>query len=73
MVCLSDVFAKNLRRTRMEKGMTMAQLAEKAGVAASGVCRWETGKWSPTLHSALCLAEALGCTIDDLVRGEDDG
>ena len=73
MTCLIDVFAKNLRRMRMERGMTMAQLAEKAGVATSGVCRWEAGERLPILYSALCLAKALGCTVEDLVRGEDDG
>ena len=73
MTCLIDVFAKNLRRMRMERGMTMAQLAEKAGVATSGVCRWESRECLPTLYPALCLAKALGCTVEDLVRGEDDG
>ncbi len=36
-------FAANLRNLRLEKGMTQEQSAEKLGVSAQSVSRWETG------------------------------
>ena len=73
MVCINEVFAKNLRRMRREKGMSPEQLAKKAGLATGSVYGWETARYLPSLYPALCLVEALGCTVEDLVRGEEDG
>ncbi len=39
----NDHFVKNLRELRLEKGYTQEQLAEKLGVSAQSVSRWECG------------------------------
>ena len=54
---------------RMEKGLTGAQLAEKAGVATSTVGCIERGISEPSLFTAICLADALGVTLDFLATG----
>ena len=36
-------FSDNLRRLRLEKGLTQEQLAQRLGVSAQSVSRWECG------------------------------
>ena len=40
---MNDNFSKNLRKLRLEKKLTQEQVAEKLGVSAQSVSRWETG------------------------------
>ena len=40
---MNDTISKNLRKLRLEKQMTQEQVAEKLGVSAQSVSRWETG------------------------------
>ena len=40
---MNDTISKNLRKLRQEKQMTQEQVAEKIGVSAQSVSRWETG------------------------------
>lgn len=53
---------------REEKGWTQEELAEKSGLCLLTVCLIERGH-VPTLFSAICLADALGVTLDCLVPG----
>lgn len=49
--------------------MTLAQLAERAGVSASYVSQVERGVANPTLASLKTLAQALGFTVGSLLDG----
>lgn len=40
---MNDTFSKNLRKLRLDKQMTQEQVADKLGVSAQSVSRWETG------------------------------
>jgi len=40
---MNDTISKNLRKLRLEKQMTQERVAEKLGVSAQSVSRWETG------------------------------
>lgn len=52
---------------RSRAGLTQAELARRAGVPQSVVSDLENGKTLyPRLDTAMALAKALGCTIDDL-------
>jgi len=57
----------------------MKDLAELSGVSESAIGMYETGKRKPSFEVLLRLSEALGCTVDELVRenekspSEDDG
>ena len=44
---MNDNFSKNLRKLRLEKKLTQEQVAEKLGVSAQSVSRWETGATFP--------------------------
>lgn len=58
-----------LRRLRLGKGLTQADLAFKVGVSAASVARWETGKAAPTLAHVRILAQCLGVkSIDALIK-----
>jgi transcriptional regulator with XRE-family HTH domain len=58
-----------LRDRRRQQKMTLAQLAERAGVSASYVSQVERGVANPTLASLKTLAQALGFTVGSLLDG----
>ena len=57
---------EKLKAARKAAGMTQAELAEKAGVLQKDVSRWENGL-EPRALTLKRLAQALGCSMDDLV------
>lgn len=64
-------FGENLKRIRREKGLTQKQLAVKASVAHSAIGYYEQGrKISPTYSTIESLAEALDCTMADLLGAQ---
>lgn len=63
-------FADFLYALRKEKGLTQTELAEKLGVTNKAVSKWETGESFPDTAQLLPLADILGVTVDELLRGE---
>lgn len=58
-----------LKKERLKKGITQIELSEKSGVKQSIISNIETGDTkNPRLDTALRLAAALGCRLDDLVE-----
>lgn len=55
---------------RKEKGMTQAQLAEKLGVTAKTISRWENGNYMPDLSLLQPISEQLGISLNELLNGE---
>jgi transcriptional regulator with XRE-family HTH domain len=53
---------------RRRAGLTLQQVAEKAGVHKGTVCYWETGAKEPRLplNQIIALMEAYRCSIYDL-------
>lgn len=63
-----------LREIRKAKGMTQQELADIVGVDFSAVSHWEKGDAIPRGELMPTIADALGCTIDELFgRGERHG
>lgn len=58
---------EHLRKTRVTKGMTQAELAQKAGVTIRSITYWENGKKHMTVESADRVFRALG---ESLTIGE---
>ena len=52
---------------RKEAGLTQAELAEKIGVHAKTIHHYENGDRQPNVDDLKKLAEALKCTINDIV------
>ena len=62
---MSD-FAKNIKRRRLELGLSQEQLAEKLAVTHQTVSNWERSVSFPDLQMLGRIAEALGT---DPIRG----
>lgn len=59
----------NLRRLREAAGLTQMELANRAHMDMSEISKLEHGKRDPQLSTVVRLAEALGLTAVDLIRG----
>jgi transcriptional regulator with XRE-family HTH domain len=55
-----------IKRIRLEKGMTQGDLSIKSGVSQALICMYELGHRRPTPLKFETLARALGCTVADL-------
>ena len=61
---------ERLRALRLKRRWSMDQLSRKSGVSKSVIGTTERGQHDPSLFSAVCLADALGVTLDYLVNGK---
>lgn len=52
--------------------MTQKELAQVVGVDQSAVAQWETGASGPHRNKLPKLAKALGCTVDELLKCNDN-
>jgi DNA-binding XRE family transcriptional regulator len=59
-------FSVSLTRIRRQRGMSQTDLARAIGVTRPAVSRMEAGASNPSLAVLVALADALGCTIDEL-------
>jgi transcriptional regulator with XRE-family HTH domain len=63
-----DAVGPRLRALRLEKQMTLADLASSTGISVSTLSRLESGGRRPTLELLLPIARAHGLALDDLVE-----
>ena len=54
---------ENVRRIRLEKGLTQEQLAERSGFGQQYISDLERGRRNPTIVSLYELANALGISL----------
>lgn len=52
-------FGPRLRELRIARGLTLADLADRAGVDLDSVHRWEKGTRQPSWASVLAVCKAL--------------
>ena len=66
-------FGSKLRHHRVEQGMSIKELSMFSGITTSTISNIEHGNYSPTLHTAKCLAEVLHLSLDYLagIEGGD--
>ena len=57
---------KKIRQLRFKAGLTQEQLAEKLGIAAQSVSKWENAVAMPDITTLPLLAETFGVSIDEL-------
>ena len=60
-------FGSNLRRARMDSGLTQQKTADAIGVTLRVYQSYEQGKHSPSLESLVRIADILGVTTDWLL------
>ena len=59
---------QNLKRIRLEKGITQTSIAKALGADRSFVSNIENGKTNPTLSTISSLVKALGVSINELLK-----
>ncbi len=59
-----------IKRLREKKKLTQSELADKIGVTAKAVSKWETAKGLPDISLIEPLAAALGVSVTELMSGE---
>lgn len=64
---VDPIVGGRIKELRKQAGLTQAQLAEELGCYAKDVCRWETGKYDPTIQYLKKLADVFGCGVDTLL------
>lgn len=61
-----------VREYREYKGVSLRWLARKVGCGTSTLCDIERGKSIPNVRLAMRIAAALGVTVEQLWRENDD-
>lgn len=57
----------NLEFYRKKAGLTQEELSKKTGILTSGICRVEKGVSDFNGQRWKIIAEALGCSVDELL------
>ncbi len=68
-----EKFGMFIQELRKEKGMTQKDLAEKLFLSDKAVSKWERGQSLPDVGLLEPLADLLGVTVTELLRGEQMG
>ena len=64
---------KRIMQLRKRLGLTQEQLAERVGVSAQAVSKWENDLSCPDISLLPVLAEIFGITVDELLGKEEPG
>lgn len=62
----------NIKKARLEAGLTQLEVAKKLGVAQAQYARWENGGRNPKDETVEKLAEIFNTSFETL-KGRDDG
>ena len=65
--------AANLRRARTSAGLSVVELARRAGVGRATLTQLEAGVGNPTLETLYALADVLGVALADLIADPEPG
>lgn len=63
---ISDAIGNRIRSARLQKGLTQAELAEKAAIAINSIRLYESGKRVPKIDNLQKIADALNVSIQYL-------
>ena len=61
---------KLIAELRKKQGLTQQQLADKLNLSNKTISKWESGNGSPDISNLPVLAEVLGISVDELLKGE---
>ena len=62
---------ENIRRIRLEKGITQMWLADKAGITQAMLCQIERETKNPSIQVGKAIADAMHISMDDLFEREE--
>jgi transcriptional regulator with XRE-family HTH domain len=60
-------FSEKLQKIRKDRGWSQPKLAEETGIAVATIREWEQRRRNPSVPLIRKLADALECTVEDLL------
>ena len=66
-----DIFSQRLRELRLDKKLSMKQLAKEINTTDSAISNWENGVNEPKISYVISIAKFFGVTSDYLLGLED--
>ena len=54
---------ENIKKARIDAGLSQKQLGERLGITAQSVAQWETGRREPKYQSIVKIADALNVPV----------
>ena len=69
---MNTTLGKRIANLRREKGLKQDDLAEKLGVSAQAVSKWENDQTCPDISILPLLAKTLDVTVDELLSGKQE-
>lgn len=64
-------FSKRLKELRLEKNLTLVELAAETKLSRSAIQQWENNLRVPNVNAVITLAKFFGVTTDFLLGVED--
>ncbi|WUI03440.1 XRE family transcriptional regulator [Spirillospora sp. NBC_00431] len=64
---MRDVLAGNLRRARLERGLSLSELSRRSKIGKATLSQLEAGTGNPTIETVFSLSRALQVAISDLL------
>jgi transcriptional regulator with XRE-family HTH domain len=68
MVDASKKLAVNMKKIRARKGMSQGDICRALGVDRAYISTIESGKQNPTLATVEKIAQALGVSVNELLK-----
>lgn len=62
----SDQVRNRVRELRVEQRLTQDALGEAVGLTRQSILAIEKGRFTPSIHTALRLAQALGVPVEEV-------
>ena len=69
---MNTTLGKRIAALRHEKELKQDELAEKLGVSAQAVSKWENDQTCPDISLLPLLAKTLGVSVDELLSGKQE-
>jgi len=63
---MKESLMSNVKKKRVEQGMTQQHVADAIGVSRQTVVAIEGGNYTPSVMLALKLSQLLRCSVEDL-------
>lgn len=69
---MQETLGKRIAAHRREMNMTQEEMAEKLGISAQAVSKWENDQTCPDISLLPALAKMLNTTVDELLSGKPE-
>ncbi len=71
IIVFMDIFSQRLRELRLDKKLSMKQLAKEINTTDAAISNWENGVNEPKISYVISIAKFFGVTSDYLLGLED--